>query len=102
MTSNVVGIGGTLLPERYIAVQLVADAASLGAPAPPAATARRLQAWWERAATRCGPTSPLRVLFDELAMPLLAMLDFTAHQAAFERNVCRTRLPRVTALRWPS
>jgi hypothetical protein len=85
-------MGGTLLPERYVATQLLADAWTPGAPAVVPGTAERLGAWWSRVAASCGPVSPIRVLFDELAMPLFAILGFTARDVTFERSLCQARL----------
>lgn len=92
MTSPVPGVGGTLLPERYLATQLLDDAAIASDAALASATVRRLKRWWQHAISSCGPTSPLRVVFDEMAMPLFAILGFAAHDARFEGAVCRVRL----------
>lgn len=92
MTALIPGIGGTLLPERYLAAQLLADVSSVSGPAMAAATNSRFHRWWQHASGACGPTSPLRVLFDEMAMPLFAILGFTAHDVEFDAAACRGRL----------
>lgn len=98
MTSFVPGVSGTLLPERYIATQLLADAWTRDAPIAVQGTAAGLTAWWNRVAASCGPTSPIRFLFDELAMPLFAILGFTAHDVRFDRSLCQARLATRTGL----
>jgi hypothetical protein len=92
VTSRIPGISGALLPERYVATQLLADAWTPGARAAPPGTAERLGSWWNRVAGSCGPVSPIRFLFDELAMPLFAILGFAAHDVTFERSLCQARL----------
>ena len=92
MTSPIPGIGGVLLPERYIASQLFDDQGS----GVPVGTSARIDRWWRT--VRCGPASALRAIFDEIAMPLFALLGFSAHDAVFDGAWCRTRLvtPRGT------
>jgi hypothetical protein len=92
VTTLVPGIGGTLLPERYLAARLLADVTSASGPDVTSPMGKRLDRWWQHVSASCGPTSPLRVLFDEMAMPLLAILGFTAHEAQFEAATCRVRL----------
>jgi hypothetical protein len=92
VSAPIPGISGTLLPERYVEAQLLADAAiTAGSDATSTAT-RHLKRWWQHAAASCGPASPLRVLFDEMAMPLFAILGFNAHDARFDATACHVRL----------
>lgn len=92
MTGGVPGLGGTLLPERYLASRLLDDASAAGLTPVPDRTARQLSRWWAGAGETCGPTSALRTLFDRVAMPLCGMLGFTAHDAVFDGQTCRARL----------
>lgn len=92
MTTLIPGVGGSLLPERYLATRLLEDATDADSPGVPVAVKTRLQRWWQHASAACGPTSPLRVLFDDMAMPLFAILGFTAHDVRFDDTVCRVRL----------
>lgn len=92
MTGVVPGIGGTLLPDRYIATELPGDARELGAATLEGALARRLIAWWTTVERSTGPATPIREVFDRVAMPLCALLGFTAHDARFDGRLCRARL----------
>lgn len=92
LTGRVTGLGGTLLPERYIAAQLLEDTAAMGLATIDARTARTLAAWWTSTEAAIGPASPIRAVFDRVAMPLCAILGFTAHDAVFDGRFCRVRL----------
>ena len=93
MTSLVPGLSGTLMPEQYVAAHVEHDIGQPGGPngAGPRTT-RHLVGWWEAASTRCGPASPMRVIFDDLAMPLFGILGFRAQDAEFDGTLCRARL----------
>lgn len=93
MTSLVPGISGTLMPEQYLARRVAHDIRHLeGTDEAPQRAARHLTGWWRTASARCGPASPLRVIFDALAMPLFGILGFRAHDAAFHGATCRATL----------
>src|SRR5579871_146995 len=84
---SLAGIGGTLLPRRYLADGL------------PAAWVRRSPAlerdrrrwlrWWTTVERSCGPASGLRALFDEVASPAFGMLGFRARHVDFESGHAR-------------
>ncbi len=92
MTGSVPGLGGTLLPERYVTTQLLADAAGPASTGALREAERQLRRWWPHAEAACGPTSALRALFDIIAMPLTGILGFSARDVTFDDAVCRARL----------
>jgi hypothetical protein len=71
------GIGGWLLPARFLAEQV----------APHATCEPRTQAhwerWWREVERQCGPATGVRTLFDVVAMPLFGRLGFRARQPQF-------------------
>ena len=75
------GIGGTLFPSRFLTEVLAAEAHARLSQPELARKLRRFTAWWTRAASSCGPASGLRALFDEIAMPLFALLGYRARDA---------------------
>jgi hypothetical protein len=91
MTPHLVGISGTLLPGRYIATDLEGDGQGAGGGVD-ASLARRIAAWWTSVESSTGPATPIRELFDRVAMPLCALLGFSAHDARFDGRLCRVRL----------
>ncbi|MEO7189742.1 MAG: N-6 DNA methylase [Vicinamibacterales bacterium] len=84
-------MSGTLLPVHYLAEQLAQDAVALGG-GQLGINATAFDRWWIRVAQVCGPASGLRMLFDVIAMPLFAMLGFTASRAEFMRDRCHAVL----------
>lgn len=85
------GIGGSLLPGRYIADHLLADLATTGAERS-ATTHRQLRQWWRVVSEECGPATGLRALFDVAAMPLAALLGFRTTSATFFSHMATARL----------
>ncbi|HEX5217655.1 MAG TPA: N-6 DNA methylase [Vicinamibacterales bacterium] len=83
------GLGGTLLPARFLADALDLDGTS-------AADLERhrqhLVRWWDMVMSECGPATGLRAIFDLVAMPLFGRLGFRAHDAIFERGFSRAWL----------
>ncbi len=93
MTPAVRGITGTLLPERYVATELERDMSGMSVPGVDSASlSRHITRWWTGVTSRCGPASPARVIFDDVAMPLFGMLGFRAHDVVFDGPVCHARL----------
>jgi len=86
------GITGTLFPSRFLAGGLADITAVPDLPGPDNEFGRRLRAWWRRVEDTCGPATGLRALFDLAAMPLAALLEFRAHDAAFDRTHVSARL----------
>ena len=83
------GLGGTLLPARFLADAL--DVA--GTPAADLERHRQhLLRWWEMVSAECGPATGLRAIFDLVAMPLFGRLGFRAHDAIFDRDFARAWL----------
>jgi len=71
------GIGGWLLPARFLAERV----------APHATCDPRIQPqwerWWREVANTCGPATGVRTLFDVAAMPMFGRLGFRARHAHF-------------------
>lgn len=71
------GVGGVLLPARFLAERI----------APVATSDQRAQAqwarWWRDVSHACGPATGVRTLFDIAAMPLFGRLGFRARQPRF-------------------
>jgi hypothetical protein len=81
------GIGGTLLPGRYLADDVEGVVLHRLPP-----DRRRVREWWRRVEAHCGPASGLRMLFDVAAMPLFALLGFRARAAVFGADAVQVRL----------
>jgi Eco57I restriction-modification methylase len=96
------GISGSLFPGRYLVEAPRHDDAWPRDAAPPDRRRRAFEAWWAWAVASCGPATGLRALFDNIAMPLVAMLGFRADDASFERGrvvgTLRTRGPAAAGL----
>ena len=90
MTTSLPGIGGSLLPSRYLVDGI--DGAWTPSPGVAGAQHVRLRQWWARVATRCGPATSVRELFDIAAMPLFAHLGFRARASEFATDVVHVRL----------
>jgi hypothetical protein len=71
------GIGGWLLPTRFIASHVAPRAAC------DARALAHWEHWWRSVEQPCGPATGLRTLFDVAAMPLFARLGFRARQPQF-------------------
>lgn len=83
--THVPGVSGRLLPGRYIADRLAADAGSCGLDVDVApGAARQLARWWASATSRCGPATATAALVDIVAMPLFAQLGFRARRVSFD------------------
>ncbi|MBK9242684.1 MAG: N-6 DNA methylase [Acidobacteria bacterium] len=71
------GVGGWLLPARFLAERI----------APIATSDQRVQAqwarWWRDVSHACGPATGVRTLFDTAAMPLFGRLGFRARNPRF-------------------
>jgi len=89
VTTLVPGLGGTLLPARFLA-----DALDLGRTSAVDLERHRQHfvRWWEMVTAQCGPATGLRAIFDLVAMPLFGRLGFRAHDAIFERGFARAWL----------
>jgi hypothetical protein len=88
------GLGGTLLPGRFLA-EIVAGAHRSGnADLDPELQRRhrRLHAWWQGVEATCGPATGLRALCDVVAMPLFAMLGYRAREVEFSGRDAAGRL----------
>jgi len=72
------GIGGWLLPARFLA-EHVAPRAAADLRAQP-----QWERWWREVARTCGPATGVRTLFDIAAMPLFGRLGFRARHPKFE------------------
>lgn len=95
------GISGSLFPSRYIADQLLIDAARCRAITTGSTSAvdihrpdtrRRFAHWWRTVEGSCGPLTGIRALFDIAAMPLASALGFRATSATFTARSARVRL----------
>lgn len=75
------GIGGWLLPARYLS-EHVAPAAAADLRSQP-----QWEKWWRTVARSCGPATGVRTLFDVAAMPLLGRLGFKARHARFHSRM---------------
>ncbi len=73
------GIGGTLLPSRFLLeARQLGEGASQAAPA---ARRGQLHAWWRSVEATCGPATGMRTLLDRVALPLFHMLGFRVRDA---------------------
>jgi hypothetical protein len=94
------GISGSLLPSRFLAG--LGPSLGLASPTRPkdGRIEPRLQRWWQRVETRCGPATGLYALFDLVAMPLVGWLGFRARDAVFRRDsvVAQLRTPGGTVV----
>ncbi|MEO8070648.1 MAG: N-6 DNA methylase, partial [Acidobacteriota bacterium] len=86
------GIGGTLLPGRYLADRLERDAAEFRLTMMSDRRVGSLGRWWLRVDATCGPASGIRTIFDVVAMPLFGMLGFRAHDVVFPDGRAEARL----------
>ena len=96
MRDHLPGLGGSLLPGRYLADHMLADAGAFDAAARDRAR-WRLRRWWRDVARTCGPASGIRALFDVAAMPLAAALGFRADAPVFAAHHAHARLSPPTA-----
>jgi len=71
------GIGGWLLPARFLA-EHVAPRATCDLRVQP-----QWERWWREVAHTCGPATGVRTLFDVAAMPLFGRLGFRARHPRF-------------------
>ena len=83
---TVPGIGGWLLPARFIA-EHVAPRASCDL-----ATQAQWERWWREVTHSCGPATGVRTLFDVAAMPLFGRLGFRARLPKFQSNLATATL----------
>jgi hypothetical protein len=72
------GIGGWLLPARFIA-EHVAPRAACDLSSQP-----QWERWWRQTAQSCGPATGVRTLFDVAAMPLFGRLGFRVRHPRFQ------------------
>ena len=77
------GVGGSLLPTRFLAdglwrVHATTDASEWSRGRP------HLERWWRRVAETCGPATGIRAVADLVATPLAGMLGFRVRSAAFD------------------
>ncbi|HUL72154.1 MAG TPA: N-6 DNA methylase [Vicinamibacterales bacterium] len=86
------GVGGSLFPGQYLATRVFERSGPRGDERDVERRRRQLERWWQRVAATCGPATGLRALFDEVAMPLFAMLGFRASAARFDRTQASARL----------
>ncbi len=77
------GVSGALFPSRYVADRLTLDAGLPPAANAHAPLARQLWTWWRHVDATCGPATGIRAIFDIVAMPLFAILGFTAREVTF-------------------
>jgi hypothetical protein len=83
---TVPGIGGWLLPARFIA-ERVAPRATCDLRAQP-----DWERWWRGVAQTCGPATGVRTLFDVAAMPLFGRLGFRARHVKFQPGTASATL----------
>ena len=76
------GVGGSLLPARFLAGGLNAHAVSHagGLARGPA----HLERWWRRLTETCGPATGIRRVADLVATPLAGMLGFRVRRTTFD------------------
>jgi hypothetical protein len=85
------GIGGSLLPARFLADGLwkahaTDDASGL------ARGRTHLERWWQHVAETCGPATGIRAVADLVATPLAGMLGFRVRSATFDGPRATLRL----------
>ena len=101
------GVSGTLFPSRFLAA-MAADPASAHDRWALDGQRHRFLQWWCVVEQHCGPATGLRALFDYVAMPLAALLNFRARDAEFEDRLATVRLEgapcslRLVLLPWAS
>ena len=82
------GIGGSLLPGRFVADRLLIEW-PIGTLDEVERRRRHLEGWWRRLAATCGPATGIRGVFDMAAMPLFGTLGFRARDVAFDSHRAR-------------
>jgi hypothetical protein len=89
MRARLAGLGGTLLPGRYLDGPLLERA-------PPAdgrdRARRRLVAWWTAVERTTGPATGLRALVDRVAAPFAAALGFSLDRVTIKTDHAEARL----------
>lgn len=86
------GVGGALLPGRFLATELDRVLDDGPAPVDVEVRRRRFAAWWSRVDATCGPATGIRAIFDRVALPLAGQLGFRVHDAEFEPRGVNARL----------
>lgn len=80
------GIGGWLLPARFLA-EHVAPRAACDLRSQP-----QWERWWRDVARACGPATGVRTLFDTAAMPLFGRLGFRVRHPRFQPGAATATL----------
>ena len=86
------GVSGTLFPSRFLAAMATADQVSADRRSALDRQRNQFLRWWSVVEQHCGPATGLRALFDYVAMPLAALLNFRARDAEFEDRLATVRL----------
>lgn len=80
------GIGGWLLPARFLA-EHVAPRATFDLRSQP-----QWERWWREVSRACGPATGVRTLFDMAAMPLFGRLGFRVRHLRFQPGAATATL----------
>jgi len=94
------GIGGALLPGRFLASELATALGDGCRIADVEIRRRRFASWWSGVEASCGPATGVRMIFDRVALPLAGLLGFRVRDAEFEPRRVNARLdtPRASVV----